>query len=313
MAFHHFEELAESLKGMPKKHVVVASPHDAHTLEALRMALENGIITYTLCGVKERMAIAAKEAGWPKPETLVGDPAHPSCAAIHYVEDDKEAAELSVRLIDEGKGDFILKGSLSTEIILRAVLHSEEAKFGVANLSHVSLVEIPTYPKLFGITDGGMVPHPTLEEKEMILRNALDLFRAMGYEKPVASLLCATERISHRMIETSDAETIAARALSGHYGKCVVDGPMAFDLAFSEECASIKHYESPVTGNFDILLTPDINSGNILTKALVHCVPGGRMAGCLVGARMPVALTSRGAKSEEKYLSLILALAAAHR
>ena len=310
MNYKNFDELITRLKGMPKKHVVVASPHDSHTFEALKTALDHGIITYTLCGIKERMAAAAKEAGWPAVEALADDP---SCGGIHYVEDDKEAAELAVRLVDEKKGDFILKGSLSTEIILRAVLYSEKELFGEANLSHVSLIEIPTYPKLFGITDGGMVPHPTLEEKERILENALNLFRALGYEKPVCALVCATERISHRMIETSDAETIAAKALAGKYGKCVVDGPMAFDLAFSKECAAIKRYESPVTENFDILLTPDINSGNILTKALVHCVPGGKMAGCLVGARMPVALTSRGATAEEKYLSLVLALAASHK
>lgn len=307
MAFRNFDELVLSLKGMPKKHVVVCAPHDSHTFEALRMALEHGIITYTLCGIKEKMEAAAKEAGCS--DLLDGSQAA-SLEAIHFVEDEKEAAELSVSLVDEGKGDFVLKGSLSTEILLRVIVHSEVDRFGAAKISHVSLIEIPTYHKLFGITDGGMTPHPTLEEKEMILRNALDLFRAMGYEKPIVAMICATERISHRMIETSDAETIAARALSGHYGKCIADGPMAFDLAFSKESAEIKRFESPVIGEFDVLLTPDINSGNILTKAFVNCVPGGKMAGCIVGARMPVALTSRGAKSEEKFLSLVLALAA---
>ena len=273
MVFHNFEELVETMKGMPKRHVVVASPHDSHTYEALKMALDHGIIDFTLCGMKERMDAAMKEAGWAGLDALANDPA---CKAVHFVEDDKEAAELAVKLIDEGKGDFILKGSLSTEIILRAVLYSEKELFGTADLSHVSLIEIPTYKKLFGITDGGMIPHPTLEDKERILENSLRLFRTLGYEKPVVALVCATERISHRMIETSDAETLAAKAASGNYGKCIVEGPMAFDLAFSEECAAIKHYESPVTGNFDELLTPDINSGNILTKALVHCVPAER-------------------------------------
>ena len=313
MNYKSFDELVERLKGMPKKHVVVASPHDSHTYQALKTALDHGIITYTLCGIKERMAAAAKEAGWPDIETLAGDPNHPACQAIHYVTDDKEAAELAVKLVDEKKGDFILKGSLSTEIILRAVLYSEKELFGEANLSHVSLIEIPTYPKLFGITDGGMIPHPTIEDKERILENALNLFRALGYKKPVCALVCATERISHRMPETSDAAALTAKAAEGAFGECVVGGPMAFDLAFSKECAEIKRFESPVTENFDILLMPDINSGNILTKALVHCVPGGKMAGCLVGARMPVALTSRGATSEEKFLSLVLALAASHK
>ncbi len=313
MAFRTFDELIDGLRGLPPRRVIVVCPHDTHTLEALDTAVENGFVTYTLCGVRERMTAAAEEAGWPDPASLSGDPAHPACDGVFFTEDEKGAAELACRLIDDGKGDFILKGSLSSEILLRAVLHSERDLFGEAKISHIGMVEIPTYKKLFGITDGGMTPHPTLEEKETILRNALDLFRTMGYAKPVVALVCATERVSPRMIETSDAETIAAKALAGKYGKCIVDGPMAFDLAFSKESAAIKRYESAVTGDFDVLLMPDITSANTLTKAFVSCVPGGKMAGIIAGARMPVGLASRGAAPEEKYLSMILCLAALKR
>ncbi|MBE6036916.1 MAG: phosphate butyryltransferase [Clostridiales bacterium] len=299
MVFHNFEEMAAGLAGMSPKHVVVAAPHDGHTFEAMQMANEHGNLTFTLCGIKEKMEKGAAEAGFDL-----------STVECIYVNEDAEAASLAVALVDEGKGDLVLKGTLSTEILLRVIVRTENEKFGKVGISHVSLVEIPAYHKLFGITDGGMTPHPTFEEKEMILKNALDLFHTMGYEQPIVCCMTATERVSHRMVETSDAEQMTKNAAEGKYGNCIVGGPMAFDLAFSQECADIKGYKSPVTGNFDVILTPDINSGNILTKSMVH-TSNGKMAGCILGARMPIALTSRGAKSEEKYLSLLMALMAA--
>ena len=171
---------------------------------------------------------------------------------------------------------------------------------------------VPAYHKLLYITDGGLVVAPGLEEKRAILRNALSLCRFLGYERPKAAALCAAETVSPRMPETGDAAALREEGERGDFGPCLVEGPISLDLATSAEAARLKGYCSPVAGDADILLVPSIAAGNLLGKAL-YGLAGGKMAGVVLGASVPIALNSRGASWEEKYNSILICAAMSRR
>ena len=175
-------------------------------------------------------------------------------------------------------------------------------------MSHVAVLEVPRYHKLLFITDGGMVISPTLEEKRHILQNALELCRLLGYQRPKAAVLCAVETVSPHMPETQDAAALRWEGEQGAFGPCLVEGPISLDLATDLEAARIKGYHSPVAGDADILLVPSIAAGNILGKAL-YGLAGGKMAGVVLGASVPITVNSRGASSDEKYSSILLCCA----
>ena len=168
-----------------------------------------------------------------------------------------------------------------------------------------ALLELPGYPKLLGVTDGGMIPNPDLEGKKAIAHNAVAMFHGLGYERPLVSAVCAAENVSPKIIETVDAAALKQAALEGAFGPCYVEGPISLDLALSRESAQIKGYESPVTGETDILLVPGMAAGNMMVKSLV-LFAGARMVGVVTGAKCPIALNSRSASFEEKYHSLLV-------
>ena len=169
---------------------------------------------------------------------------------------------------------------------------------------------VPAYHKLMFITDGGMVVAPDLAQKRAILKNALDLCRFLGYEEPKAAVLCAVETVSPHMAETGDGAALKAEAERGDFGPCQVEGPISFDLATDRQAAQVKGYHSPVAGDADIFLVPSITAGNLLGKAL-YGMAGGKMAGLVLGASVPITVNSRGAAPEEKYDSIAIAAAMA--
>ncbi len=173
-------------------------------------------------------------------------------------------------------------------------------------LSHIAFLEIPTYHKLVAITDGGMVTYPTLEDKKHITINAVKLFNKLGYENPKVAVLSAVEVVNPKMEETVDADNLKKMAQNGELGPCTLEGPISYDLTFSKESAKTKGYESSITEDVDILVTPNISCGNILSKSLIYSA-NSKMAGVVVGAKAPIILTSRGATSYEKYFSILLA------
>jgi phosphate butyryltransferase len=200
-----------------------------------------------------------------------------------------------------------MKGGISTGVLLKAVLDKEKG-IGLGGLmSHMAVFESPHYHKLLFVTDGGMVPAPNLEKKVLILKNALDFLRKLGYEKPKVAALCASEAVSDKMPETIEAAELAKLANTGHFGPCILEGPISFDLAVCAESARLKGYTGQISGDTDLFLTPDIVSGNILGKSLIY-MGGATMAGCILGAKVPIILTSRGATAEEKMLSMALTL-----
>ncbi len=299
MELKNFRELIEKVqKSESMKRVAVAAAQDEHTLEAVFRAAKDKLVEPVLVGNKEKIEEILRELDVEYDMT-----------SIINTGSDKEAAEKTVELINEGRADFIMKGKLQTADLLRAVVDKEKGLRTGRVMSHVAILEIPAYHKLIAVTDGGMMMYPDLGEKKQILENAVDVFLAMGYECPKVAVLAAVETVNPKMPEAVDADALKKMNESGEIKDCLVEGPISVDLTFSRESAEIKGYTSPVTGRADILLVSDITTGNILSKALIEMADA-TMAGMIVGAKVPVVLTSRGASSEEKYLSIVLSASA---
>ena len=289
-----FEQLRQLLGSGKTKTVAVACAHDAHTLEAILKAREEGLVKCLLVGHKDDIFRIAADLGC----TLNED-------EVLAAETDEEAAAIAVSLVREGKADFLQKGLMQTATILKAVVNKETGLHTGSVISHTALLEIPGYHKLVGVTDGGMIPNPDLEGKKAIVRNTVDMFHRLGYDRPLVSAVCAAENVSPKILETVDAAALKEAGAAGELGECYVEGPISFDLAMNKESAKIKGYNSPVSGETDVLLVPNITAGNIMVKSLLEFA-GAKMAGCVIGAKCPIALNSRSASFEEKYYSLLV-------
>ncbi len=297
----NFEDMLNMVTVGEKKTVAVACAHDAHALEAVLEAHKQGLVDYRLVGKVARILELGKELGY---EIEAG------CTV--EADDDVDAAQKAVALIRDKSADFLMKGKLETATMMRAVLDKERGIRTDSTMSHLAILELPSYHKLIAVTDGGMIPYPTFEQKKMILQNAVAFFRGMGYESPKVACLAAVETVTPKMPETEDAKALKDLALAGAFGSCVVEGPISYDLTMSKESAGIKGFDSPVTEDADILLVPMIAAGNMLSKCMTYSA-GAKMAGCILGAQVPIVLTSRGATAEEKHLSLLMAAASASK
>jgi phosphate butyryltransferase len=299
MEFKSFNELIKRVQNLDsKKKVAVVAAQDEHTLEAVFRAKKDNIVEPVLIGDKQKIIEVLQRIHEGLPEE-----------SIIHVEDDAAASVKAVELINEGKADFIMKGKIQTADLLRAVVNKEKG-LRIGNvMSHLVIHEIPTYHKLLAVTDGGMMMYPTLEEKKQILENAVNTFLAFGYENPKVAVLAAVETVNLKMPEAVDADLLKKMNQSGEIKNCIVEGPISYDLAMSKESGEVKGFVSPVAGDADILIVPNITAGNILGKSLVYSA-GAKMAGFIVGAKVPIVLTSRGSTAEEKYLSLALSASA---
>lgn len=298
MEFKNFKELIQKVQNAStKKRVAVVCAQDEHTLEAVLKAKADGIVEPVLIGNLAKIK-----------QVLLHLNADVTNYRIVEAEDDAAAAK-AVELIHSAEADFIMKGKLQTADLLKAVVNKEKGLRTGNVMSHVAILEVPTYHKLLAITDGGMLLYPTLSEKKQIIENAVGTFLAMGYECPKVAVLAAVETVNPKMQETVDAEALMKMNQSGEIQNCIVEGPISYDLAMCRESAQIKGYTSSVTENVDILITPNITSGNLMAKALVYSA-NAKMAGFIVGAKVPIVLTSRGSTAEEKYLSLVLSASA---
>ena len=299
MTISGFDELKAHLRESVPVEAVVAAAHDAHTLEAVCQAWRDGLIRPILVGDAEKIREIADTLGW-----------EPSGYQIAEEKDETECARHAVALLRQGRGQMLVKGMLQTKTLLREVVRPETGIRAAELLSHVAILDVPSYHKLLFLTDGGMVIAPDLEQKREILKNVLSLCRFLGYEQPKAAVLCATETVDHHMPETEDAAALKSEAAQGAFGPCLVEGPISFDLATDPSAVEIKGYHSPVAGDADILLVPNIVSGNLLGKAL-YGMAGGDMAGVVLGASVPITVNSRSASPEEKYDSIAIAAAMA--
>lgn len=299
MVLKNFDQLIQKVKSFTTpKRVIVAAAGDEHTLEAVFHASGEGIVKPVLVGDKEKILEILKSMN-----TTVSE------HDIYDVPDADEAAKKSVALIREGAGDFIMKGKLETAQILKPVVNKETGLGTGRVMSHFVLNELPHYHKLLVTSDGGMMTYPTLEQKKEIIENSVETLLALGYEKPKIAAVTAVEKVNPKMPETVEADALAQMNLEGKIENCIVAGPISLDIALDKEAAAIKGYESPVAGDADMILVPNIQVGNVLGKSIVT-IAGGKMAGFIVGSKVPIVLTSRGSSAEEKFLSLVLAAAA---
>lgn len=299
MEYNNFQQLIEKVeKFQSKKTVAVVAAQDEHTLQAVFKAKKDNIVNPILIGDKPKI----KEVLTILHEGL-------DDSAIIHAESDKLAAEKAVELVNDNKADFIMKGRIQTADLLKAVVNKEKGLRTGRVMSHLVIHEIPAYHKLLAVTDGGMMMYPTVDEKKQIIENAVSTFIAMGYENPKVAVLAAVEKVNPKMPESVDAGLLKEMNKNGEIINCIIEGPISYDLTMSKESAEIKGFHSPVVGDADILIVPNITSGNILGKSLVYSA-GAKMAGFIVGAKVPIVLTSRGSTAEEKYLSLVLSAAA---
>lgn len=277
--------------------LAVAAAQDEEVLEAVEAARTAGLTEAVLIGDGDAIKAIAGEKNI--------DLSH---YQVVHEKDLAAAAAAAVAAVRRGEAAFVMKGLLDTAVLLKAVLNKETGLNVGRLVSHVGVAESPRYHKLFLMTDAAINIAPTVQEKLDIIRNAVDCARALGVELPKVALLAAVERVNpEKMPCTADAAVLTQMNRRGQLPLCIVDGPLALDNAISAESARIKKIDSPVAGDADILVAPDIEAGNILYKSVID-LGGAKGAGLVMGAAAPVVLTSRADTSETKLASIALAV-----
>ena len=288
------DDIFNELKSCDKKAVLsVAAAHDEEVLLAVRDACDMNIIKAILIGKEDKIRKIASEIKFDLNEVEVINES-----------DLKLCAEKAVKLVSSGKADYVMKGLLDTSIILKEVLNKEYGLRTDSLLSHVMIYEVPSYHKLLILTDGGMNIDPDVSQKKKIADNAIKAAKSLGIGTVKVACLAAKEKVNPKMQATLDADELKSMCKDGMFGNgVVVEGPIAFDLAVSEEACKIKGYESEVGGDADILLVPTIETGNGIGKALTY-MANAKSAGIIMGAKAPVVLVSRADTHESKLYSI---------
>ena len=293
-----FDQIFEELRGRgSKKRMVAAWGVDGHTVAAAGKAVEAGIVDVTLVGDEAMIAKACKEEGIDVSSfTIVQNP------------DEMSSVAQAVQMVREGQGDFLMKGLCSTDKFLRAILNKETGLLPPkGTLSHCTVLEIPQYHKLLFVGDVAVIPAPDFKQKQVILDYIVRTAKAVGVDKPKVAVIAATEQVLPSQPATIEAAMLAKMADRGQIKGCIVDGPLALDVAIDKESVEIKGLVSPVAGDADCLLFPNIESGNVFYKSNSKLVPGVRQAGILVGAKVPCVLSSRADSIDTKLNSIAIA------
>ncbi len=280
---------------LPLKKLVIAAAEDEHVIRAAKNACLKQIATPVFIGNSDKIrAICEKE-----------DMKISKFEVIHS-ESPEESCKLAVKAIRDKKADFLMKGYVSTGTLLKAVLDKDNGIRHKNLMSHVALFYSPYYYKILGLTDVAMNIAPTLEEKVSIIENAVDVFKAIGYNEIKVAPLAAIETVNPKMQATLDAAALTKMNEEGKIKDCVVRGPLAFDNAISNKAAILKGIDNEVSGDADLLLVHDINVGNALYKAL-NFMGGAVSAAVIMGAKVPIVLTSRADTEKSKLFSIALA------
>ena len=296
----NFDNLMQELiekKAEPKK-VAVVKAASKHTLESIfELAKENLIIPYLIDNenaIKKMLE-----------QIDIGN-------ALYFIvstETDEDAAFKAIEMARENKVEFIMKGDLQTGTLLKQVVNHDTGIRKRKVLSHLALIEVPTYSKLIGVTDGGMVLTPTIEQKKAIIENAAEVMLALGYTQPKLAVLSAAEVVQAKLLASTDAELLAKDFINEK--DFIVEGPISLDIALDTKVANEKAYKGKIQGDADVLIAPDIVTGNVLSKSMTLLAKG-EMAGIIIGAKVPIILTSRSSSAAEKRNSLLLALKVSH-
>lgn len=293
--------LLDHVRPLGAVRMAVVHPCNALSLSGAMDARAAGLIEPVLVGPRARIEAAADEAGVELAGVEIEDVPHSHAAGAR-------AAQMAAA----GEVEALMKGSLHTDELLSAILPSAAGLRTKRRVSHCFLMQTPAYPRPFIITDAAINVAPTLEEKADIVRNAIDLAHAIGVEQPRVAILAAVETVNPRMVATLDAAALCKMADRGQISGAILDGPLAFDNAVSAAAARIKGIESAVAGVADVLVVPDLESGNMLAKQLEY-MGDAVSAGIVLGAKVPVVLTSRADPRDSRLAACALATLLAHR
>ncbi len=278
-----------------KKKLVLAAAEEDFSLRAISELNILGLVDPILIGNPDKIS-----------QTIEEGKIELSNYEIYAAKGEKESARISVEFIKTGKADILMKGLVSTRIILKEILNKKTGITTHGHYSHIGLFQSPYYPKLFGLSDAAINISPDISDKKHILMNAVTSFQKLGIEKPKVALLAAIEKINPNMQATVDAAKLVEINEKEQFVNCILEGPLALDLAISKLAAEHKGVVSNVAGDADILIVPDITSGNVLYKSLTY-LGGAIAAGVLTGTEVPVVLASRSDSEESKIYSIALA------
>ena len=295
-----YEQLLERCKSLEPIPTAVAHPCDETSLSGAVEAASKGLIVPILVGPREKIQSAANSAGIDLSTFEIVDAPHSHASAAK-----------AVALLREAKAELLMKGSLHTDELMGAVVSRDGGLRTARRISHAFVMDVPTYHKVLIVTDGAINIAPTLEDKVDICQNAIDLAVALGREWPSVAILAAVETVTSKMPATIDAAALCKMAERGQIKGGILDGPLAFDNAISKDAAKTKGIQSDVAGDPDILLAPDLEAGNILAKQLTFLAKADS-AGIVLGARVPIILTSRADSVRSRIASCAVAMMAAH-
>lgn len=296
-----YKNLIKLTKNFAPLKTAVVHPVDPLALRGAIDAAQENLITPILIGPKDKILAAAKEAHLDISSYQIISTRHSN-----------ESAEVAVKLAKECKVEALMKGKIHTEELMAAVVNKETGLRTGRRMSHVFYLEAPNYFKPLFLSDAALNIQPNLQEKKDITQNAIDLFRTLGFGTPKVAIVCAVETVNEKMQSTLDAAALSKMSERGDITGAIVDGPLAFDNAISIESAMEKNIKSEVAGNADIIIVPDIESGNMLYKEMTY-MSGMEAAGIVIGASVPIILTSRGSDDISRKASCALALAYVRR
>jgi len=293
----YLTDIIEMAKSKRTRHIVVAAAADDSVLKAIQISVDKGLVTPTLIGNKQKIINISHNIQFKIESVEIIDESDPM-----------EISRKAVSLAKEGKADIVMKGLISTGTLLKAVVDKEKGLRKNNLLSHFTLFESKCYHKLFAATDVAMNISPTLDEKINILNNAVEVMHKLGISNPKVAVIGPVETINEKIESTVHAALLTIMNKRGQISGCIVDGPLALDNAISKEATEHKKIVSEVAGDADILMVPNLDSGNILYKALLFM--GNALSAAIVtGASVPIVLTSRAASVESKVMSIALAAA----
>ena len=295
-----YERLLERCREYEPIPTAVVHPCEATALSGALEAGKKGLIAPILVGPASKIAETAKAANIDLGGTRIEDVAHSHAAASRAVE-----------LVRKGEAELLMKGSLHTDELMAAIVARDTGLRTARRISHAFVMDVPTYHKVLIVTDGAINIAPSLEDKADICQNAIDLAVSLGLERPKVAILAAVETVTSKMPATIDAAALCKMAERGQITGGILDGPLAFDNAISRQAAETKGIRSEVAGDPDILLAPDLEAGNILAKQLTF-LANADSAGLVLGAKVPVILTSRADSVRSRIASCGVAMLAAH-
>ncbi|MBP2690311.1 MAG: phosphate butyryltransferase [Muribaculaceae bacterium] len=301
-----FEDMLELFRAKAtSKRVVIISPNDEHTEFVVKRCADEELINLTLVfdgGESDELKQFCRNSKNGKITTL-------SCA------DTAAAAAMGVKIVHDGEADVLMKGSLSTDVLLHAVIDKEGGNGLIEKgktMSHIAVTESKVYDKLLMVSDVAVIPNPTLEQYDSMIRYDCDVCRSLGISSPKIALIHFSEKSNPRFPICQIYDELKQRAAANAYGDMSLDGPMDVKSACDKESAQIKHISSPVTGNADVVIMPDLEAGNTFYKT-ISFFGKARMAGLVTGTCAPVVVASRADSAESKFFSLILACIAANK